>query len=67
MRLPTDSYLNEIFYSELADVVGAENVSTPAMLPLAEKYGLIIAGGDTNTWDKPLVAKEDERLRPLDR
>jgi thiamine-monophosphate kinase len=25
------------------------------MLPLAEKYGLAIAGGDTNSWDGPLV------------
>jgi len=25
------------------------------MLPLAERYGLAIAGGDTNTWDGPLV------------
>ncbi|NLF07102.1 MAG: thiamine-monophosphate kinase [Pirellulaceae bacterium] len=25
------------------------------MLPLAEKYGLIIAGGDTNSWDGPAV------------
>lgn len=28
MPVPTDSYLNEFLYSELADVVGAENVST---------------------------------------
>ncbi len=26
------------------------------MLPLAEKHGLAIAGGDTNSWDGPLVA-----------
>jgi len=25
------------------------------MLPLAEKYGLVIAGGDTNSWHGPLV------------
>jgi len=25
------------------------------MLPLAEQYGLAIAGGDTNSWDGPLV------------
>jgi thiamine-monophosphate kinase len=25
------------------------------LLPLAEKYGLAIAGGDTNSWDGPLV------------
>ena len=25
------------------------------MLPLAERYGLAIAGGDTNSWDGPLV------------
>ncbi len=25
------------------------------MLPLAEKYGVTLAGGDTNTWDGPLV------------
>jgi thiamine-monophosphate kinase len=25
------------------------------MLPLAERYGVSIAGGDTNTWDGPLV------------
>jgi thiamine-monophosphate kinase len=25
------------------------------LLPLAERYGLAIAGGDTNTWDGPLV------------
>ena len=25
------------------------------MLPLAEKYNLAIAGGDTNSWDGPLV------------
>jgi thiamine-monophosphate kinase len=25
------------------------------MLPLAEEYGLAIAGGDTNSWDGPLV------------
>ncbi len=25
------------------------------MLPLAERYGLAIAGGDTNTWDGPLA------------
>ena len=25
------------------------------ILPLAEKYGLAIAGGDTNSWDGPLV------------
>lgn len=25
------------------------------MLPLAEQYGLTIAGGDTNTWDGPLA------------
>jgi thiamine-monophosphate kinase len=25
------------------------------MLPLAERFGLIIAGGDTNTWDGPLA------------
>ena len=25
------------------------------MLPLAEKHGLVIAGGDTNSWDGPLV------------
>jgi thiamine-monophosphate kinase len=25
------------------------------LLPLAEKYGLAIAGGDTNTWDGPLA------------
>ncbi|MCE5302106.1 MAG: thiamine-phosphate kinase [Planctomycetaceae bacterium] len=25
------------------------------ILPLAERYGLAIAGGDTNTWDGPLV------------
>jgi thiamine-monophosphate kinase len=26
------------------------------MIPLAEKHGLVIAGGDTNSWDGPLVA-----------
>lgn len=26
------------------------------MLPLAERYGVAIAGGDTNSWDGPLVA-----------
>lgn len=26
------------------------------MLPLAERYGVTIAGGDTNSWDGPLVA-----------
>ncbi len=25
------------------------------MIPFAEKYGIIIAGGDTNTWDGPLA------------
>jgi thiamine-monophosphate kinase len=25
------------------------------MLPLADKHGLVIAGGDTNSWDGPLV------------
>jgi thiamine-monophosphate kinase len=25
------------------------------MIPLAEKYGIIIAGGDTNTWNGPLA------------
>jgi thiamine-monophosphate kinase len=25
------------------------------MLPLAERYGVTLAGGDTNTWDGPLV------------
>jgi thiamine-monophosphate kinase len=25
------------------------------MLPLAERFGLIVAGGDTNTWDGPLA------------
>jgi thiamine-monophosphate kinase len=25
------------------------------MIPLAEKHGIIIAGGDTNTWDGPLA------------
>ena len=25
------------------------------MIPLAEKYGIVIAGGDTNTWDGPLA------------
>jgi thiamine-monophosphate kinase len=25
------------------------------LIPLAEKYGVAIAGGDTNTWDGPLV------------
>jgi thiamine-monophosphate kinase len=26
------------------------------LIPLAERYGVAIAGGDTNTWDGPLVA-----------
>ena len=26
------------------------------LLPLAERYGVIIAGGDTNSWDGPLAA-----------
>lgn len=37
---------------------GAERLARDlyeGLLPLAEKYGLAIAGGDTNTWDGPLA------------
>ncbi|HWB09493.1 MAG TPA: thiamine-phosphate kinase [Pirellulales bacterium] len=38
--------------------VGALEMATElyeGLLPLAERHGLAIAGGDTNTWDGPLV------------
>ncbi|MBX3414832.1 MAG: thiamine-monophosphate kinase [Pirellulales bacterium] len=35
------------------------------MLPLAERHAVLIAGGDTNSWDGPLVANVTLLGRPL--
>jgi thiamine-monophosphate kinase len=37
------------------------------LLPLAEEYGLAIAGGDTNSWDGPLVLSITLLGRPTER